>query len=176
MEIRGRRDEDLPGLVAALESVNEADKYPPHIPGDLRDLIAVPYELSAFVAEMDGRPVGHVALHPYSARAVMAAASEATGAPVESLAAVARLFVEVDARGSGVGRRLLEAAVNDANVRGRTAVLDVWTELPAAVALYESAGWRRVGDVTFEFRSGCTSRCAHTGPLHSFVYVAPPGG
>lgn len=173
VEIRPRRDEDVPALVGALDAVCTVDRYPPHVPGDLEALIATPYELSAFVAEMDGRPVGHVALHPYTARAVMAAASEATATPVASLAAVARLFVDLGARGAGVGSRLLETVTVEATRLGRTPILDVWSELDAAIAMYESAGWRRIGQVSFEFKSGCTSRCAHTGPLRSFVYAGP---
>lgn len=176
MEIRPRRAEDLPALVASLDAVCAVDRYPPHVPGDLEAIIAPPYELSAFVAEIDGRPVGHVALHPYTARAVMAAASDATAIPVASLAAVARLFVDLGARGAGVGSRLLEAVTVEAAQLGRTAILDVWSELDAAIALYESAGWRRIGAVSFEFKSGCTSRCAHTGPLRSFVYAGPLEG
>ena len=52
------------------------------------------------------------------------------------------LFVEADARGSGLGRALVEATLDRARERGcRRVELDVNTENPPALALYRSLGF-----------------------------------
>jgi len=75
----------------------------------------------------------------------------------------------------GLGRKLLEAAVEAAIAIGRHPILDVWTELDGAIALYERAGWLRLGEVTFAFSEACGPDCLHTSnSLRSYVYSAPP--
>jgi GNAT superfamily N-acetyltransferase len=54
------------------------------------------------------------------------------------------------ARRGGVARALLETAAAGAHHRGRRPVLDVATQLRAAVRLYESCGWERAGEVVIE--------------------------
>lgn len=104
----------------------------------------------------------------------MAAGSDATGVPVDELAVVARLFVDPRTRGTGVGRMLLAAAASLSREHGRRPVLDVWERLPAAIALYESAGWEKVGPVDIRFRSPCSEACVHDGDgIRSFVFVGP---
>jgi ribosomal protein S18 acetylase RimI-like enzyme len=57
------------------------------------------------------------------------------------------LFVREDARGSGLGRALVEATVARAHERGcRRIELDVWERNEAALALYRSLGFRDEGD------------------------------
>ena len=57
------------------------------------------------------------------------------------------LFVVDEARGSGVGRALVEAAVKRARERGCTRIeLDVNEANPAALALYESLGFEGWSD------------------------------
>ena len=62
-------------------------------------------------------------------------------------------------------RLLLDAATGAAAARGLHPVLDVDTELSAAIALYESAGWTRAGQVTVRFRDG--------NILNEYVYLGP---
>lgn len=58
---------------------------------------------------------------------------------------IAKMAVDAAARGRGTGRRLLEAAVAEARRRGAaTLVLASSVDLPAAVHLYESVGFRHV--------------------------------
>ncbi len=57
------------------------------------------------------------------------------------------------------------AAAADAAARGLHPVLDVDTGLTAAIALYESAGWTRAGEITVRFRDGNT--------LNEYVYLGP---
>lgn len=174
MRIRPRADGDLPRLVSLADSVRAVDRWPPHRTGSTRDFIASSDPLAALVAEDDREVVGHVAVHDRSAATVMALASDTLGVEGSGLGAVARLFVDPARRGRGFGMRLLEASVEATIATGRHPILDVWTELDGAIALYERAGWVRLGEVTFTFRNPCGHDCLHSnGSLRSFVYCAP---
>ena len=87
-----------------------------------------------FVAVADGRVVGWVALAPTSSRACYAGVAESS------------LYVAEGARGSGVGRALMEAMIASARASG------IWTihagmfpENVASLALHERLGFRLVG-------------------------------
>lgn len=85
------------------------------------------------------RPGSHAATEVWTA---------ATQRPVERLAEVTRLFAAPEARGSGVGRRLLQQAVDAAHRLDLWPVLDVRHDgRPGASRLYEAAGWRPAGRV-----------------------------
>jgi GNAT superfamily N-acetyltransferase len=172
VSVRERREEDLPGLERILQEL-EADGHPPHRPREATRFLAAPNEMASFVFELNGEVVGHVAVHEYSARSVMAVASEGLNRPVGDFAAVARLFVASDGRRRGVGRALLDCAAAAASLDlGRHPILDVWNRLSPAIGLYESAGWARVGAATINFRSICTPACVHDGSsIDSFVYA-----
>lgn len=173
MEVRPRTEDDHPTLARILSRV-ALDGYPPHRPTAPTEFFAAGSELVAFVYEVEGRVVGHVAFHRYSARSVMAAASEGTGVPPDGLGAVARLFVDPRFRHRRIGTTLLDATVHYAREVGLRPVLDVWERLPAAIALYESAGWERVGSVEITFGSPCSVECVHEGnSIRSIVLVAP---
>lgn len=171
--LRPREGGDLPAIQLIIEQTREEDGYPPHWPENLATLFGGLNELWSSVAGEDA-PIGHVALHRRSSREVMDLASEATGLIPAELAVVARLFVRSDVRHRGLGSKLLDAAVAEARRSRLQPILDVWTELHTAIALYEKAGWRRVGTVTLRFGSTCTERCVHRGDsITSHVLVAP---
>jgi GNAT superfamily N-acetyltransferase len=163
--VRRRTDEDVAACEQLVRIVHKLDGYPGHWPSDLRDFVAQPDTLAAWVALVDGGIVGHVALLPDSSDASMALAMTATGLPLESLGFVSRLFVAPDARRHGVGRTLLEKAATFAHDLGRHPVLDVVTRFQNAIDLYESSRWARAGVVTAHIAGGVT--------LEEFVYVAP---
>ena len=121
--------------------------------------------LSAWVAEYGGAFAGHVAMHRQSLPVVMETAARALDMDPSQLSVVARLIVDPSTRRSGVGRALLEAAAADARRRGLHPILDVATHYDAAIALYESCGWRNAGEVTMVFGDGTE--------LQSYVYLAP---
>jgi ribosomal protein S18 acetylase RimI-like enzyme len=81
-----------------------------------------------YVAEIGGHVVGSIALRDRG---------DGTGR-------IGKFFVARDARGQGVGRTLLEAAVAEARSRALRQ-LDLLTRdrFEAAIHLYESTGWKR---------------------------------
>ena len=87
--------------------------------------------IDEFVAELDGRVVGSIALRDRG---------DGTGH-------ISKFFVDAAIRGRGAGRKLLEAAVVAAQKRGlRELDLDTRSQFKAAVHLYESTGWERGPD------------------------------
>jgi N-acetylglutamate synthase-like GNAT family acetyltransferase len=85
------------------------------------------------IAEVDGHPIGCVALIP-----------DGSGAYELS-----KMAVSPDLRGQGAGRKLLTAAIERARQLGaRSLFLGSSTKLPAAVHLYEAVGFRHVAPET----------------------------
>jgi GNAT superfamily N-acetyltransferase len=163
--LRERTDADLDACVRLVAEVRGVDGYPPYLPdNDFMRLLTEPPPLVAFVATAGDTVVGHAALLRSTSAEAMALASEALGVEPARLGVVARLFAAVDQRRAGVGRLLLGASTAAARVRGLVPILDVWVELRAAVALYESAGWIRLGTVRNELP---------IGPHDVDVFVAP---
>ena len=165
MLIRDRRPEDGAALEEIALETHAYDGYPKYLPSDLRSFIVDPDALVAWVAELDGMVVGHAALHSRSVQEVMNVALGATGLREDQVAVLARLLVSPSVRGMGIGRALLERATSAAAQLGRRAVLDVVEEHVAAIALYDRAGWTRVGQVEWKLPDG--------RPLREFVYVSP---
>jgi len=90
------------------------------------------------IADLDGRPVGCVALAP-----------DGTGAWELSKMAVAS-----ESRGHGTGRKLLAAAVDHAGELGaRSLFLGTSRKLASAVHLYETFGFRHVPRETLRLTS-----------------------
>jgi L-amino acid N-acyltransferase YncA len=86
------------------------------------------------VAQRDGRIRGWLALSAWSARAVY------RGVAWESV------YVAEDARGHGIGRRLLDAAIQDSEAAGFwTLLAGIEAENAASLAVHERAGFRRIG-------------------------------
>ena len=165
MPVRERTDADLDDCVRLARVVHELDRYPVFLPDDLRRFITAPDALAAWVAELDGQIIGHVALRSSSSAAVVAMASEALKLPADRLGVVARLLVSPQHRRHGTGRSLLEVARRHAHVRGLWPILDVVTHQHGAIALYDKCGWTRAGQVT--------SRYGDDVVLDELVYLGP---
>ena len=87
-----------------------------------------------FVARLDGRVVGWTALARYSSRDVYA------GVAWESV------YVDVAARGRGIGSALLAAIIPASEAAGIwTLIAGVQANNPASLTLHERAGFRRIG-------------------------------
>jgi GNAT superfamily N-acetyltransferase len=152
--VRPRSEHDLPACEELARIVHEHDGYPAFQSRNARTFLASPGALNAWVAEIDGVTVGHVALHPTSSEEVMVLASTQTGLRPDQLGVVARLFVSPTARGQGAGRSLVATAVDQARQRGLCPVLDVDISLHAAIRLYEANGWLRAGTVNVRLPNG----------------------
>ena len=139
--VRPRRPQDLAALVPVLERTHREVGYPVRTCNVRAGWLAEPVELGGWVAEQDGRVVGHVALHPASG-ACAPLWREATGRPEDGLAVVSRLLS--DARGAGSA--LLACAEAEAALRGRVPVLEVELD-SAARPFYRRRGWTEVGQV-----------------------------
>ncbi len=127
LRVRERAGErDLEACVGVLVQVHKADGYPVNWPALPADWLAGSAALGAWVAELDGRIVGHVALARSGAEDVAPRLwSERAGVGVEGAAVVSRLFVAPDARGHGIGALLMGRAVRESRARGLHPVLDM---------------------------------------------------
>ncbi len=97
-----------------------------------------------FGAEIDSLPGPYVA--PAGCLLLAAGDSGAVGikgGPIEGTCELKRFFVDESARGLGVGRALLAAAVEFAVAAGhQRMLLDTKADLTSAIRLYESVGFR----------------------------------
>ena len=86
------------------------------------------------VAERDGEVIGWAALSPTSRRACYAGVAENS------------VYVDLDARGQGVGRRLLSELLAGADAAGVwTVQASIFPENVASVELHRGCGFRVVG-------------------------------
>lgn len=144
--VRDRRDDDVPALAVALAEQQALSQYPVRwpLPFPVEEFLVRPGEERAWVAELDGRVVGHVAVYELEGdlRDHFVAA---TG--TDDLAELAVLFVAADVIGTGVGGRLHDTAVDWIVSTGRQPVLDVVPVHARAVEVYRHRGWEAVGEV-----------------------------
>jgi GNAT superfamily N-acetyltransferase len=165
LQVRARTDADLPACEGLVAAVHDQDGYPLYFPGrNARTLLTRPDPLAALVAVKGDEVVGHVALHAGHETPMAVLAALELQCEVDQLGVVARLFTATTHRREGIGRVLLNVCTNEAHARCLLPVLDVSLELRAAIALYESCGWTRLGTVNVELPDGRI--------LPEYVYVA----
>ncbi|HXW82573.1 MAG TPA: GNAT family N-acetyltransferase [Acidimicrobiales bacterium] len=171
MIVRPRNESDLDSCERIARLVHELDGYPALLTDGLRAFVEGSGFYAAWVAEVDGQVVGQVLLRPRSSSTVMEMVRQATGLADDRFGVIARLFVSPAVRRRGIGRALLTTATTAAVSRGLVPVLDVVTKNTAAMALYESMGWARVGTAVVQFHDGpVLDEVVYIGPL------APPPG
>lgn len=155
--IRARRDEDVPALARTLLEQQPTSGYPHRdpLPFPAEEFIRRPGQSAAWVAEVGGEPVGHVAISTPPDPAGLAGGDadlvrtwmDAHGRAHDELGEVVLLFTATGARGSGVGTALLATAVGALRDRGLAPCLDVVPTGVEATLLYRRTGWREVGTV-----------------------------
>ncbi|MEU5363936.1 GNAT family N-acetyltransferase [Streptomyces sp. NPDC005925] len=143
--IRCRTDGDVENCVRVLAEVHRRDGYPVNWPDRPAAWLSQDSGLKAWVAELDGRVVGHVSLSRAGEGDLAPGLWSGRNGTRETLTAVvSRLFVAPWARGHGIGALLIGRAVAEARGRGLHPVLDVVASDTAAAALYERLGWERL--------------------------------
>jgi GNAT superfamily N-acetyltransferase len=140
--VRRRTDGDVEECVRVLAEVHRRDGYPVNWPDQPGEWLSHGPLLGSWVAELDGRLVGHVGLSQGGeGDPAPMAWSERNGTAPGATAVVSRLFVAPRSRGRRIGALLIGRAVEEARHRGLHPVLDVVTTDTAAAALYERLGW-----------------------------------
>lgn len=162
MRVRPRAEADVERLLAIVARTHESDRYPRILPDVSRDFVVSRHEVAAWVAEADD-VVGQVAILELLGDDDLRARTDGWGLS-DGVVIVGRLFVDPSARGSGAGRALLGAATAGAHERGRRPILDVMKDAEAAIALYEQAGWERIGDVQRSLRGEVFDEWVFLGP------------
>jgi GNAT superfamily N-acetyltransferase len=140
--IRARTESDADPLVGVLAEVHLSDAYPMMATHVSREWLFDPGFEAAWVAAIDGVPIGHIAVkRGYGGAAI----ERASGRPATETLGVTRFFVGKSARGTGAASALLDAVDDFASEMGLALALDVVEFNTAAIALYERRGWKRVG-------------------------------
>ena len=135
LTVRPRRPEDLPRLVELLAEQQPSSGYPHRwpLPFPAERFLSRPGELTAWVAERDGEPLGHACVQrvdqdpePGSPAALaLPHWLRAHGRPAAQLGLLSALFVSLAARGTGAGGLLLDTATSWIGGAGLAACLDV---------------------------------------------------
>jgi GNAT superfamily N-acetyltransferase len=165
--IRARVESDIPESAAGLVRVHATDGYPVEGVSRPEAWLTPSGILNAWVAEVAGRIVGHVAVsRPNDEEAVSLWLSQ-SGTDEEKVGVLARFFVIPEARKKAVGGSLMHAAVDYAQDSGIRLVLDVMAKDTAAIRLYTRLGWTRIGTAVHTFGEGRQT-------TQAICFVSPP--
>ncbi|NEB36764.1 GNAT family N-acetyltransferase [Streptomyces sp. SID14515] len=150
--VRPRESRDLAEAATVLTAVHESDGYPVEGVEAPEAWLSPEGLLTAWVAELDGNLVGHVAINsPQPGEEVARIWREKSGDDNSGIGVLARLFVAREARKESAGKQLVEAATTYARKRHLRLVLEVLTKDAAAIRLYERLGWQRIGETVHTF-------------------------
>ncbi|MFC8130524.1 GNAT family N-acetyltransferase [Streptomyces sp. NPDC057302] len=167
MTVRPFEEADLDSAAAALVEVHETDGYPVEGVEDPQAWLRSKDVLAAWVADVEGKIVGHVAIMRSQGEDAVSLWTEQSGDDEANVGVLARLFVVREARKHAAGKRLMEAATDFGQKQGLRLVLDVMTKDAAAIRLYERLGWRKIGEATHHFGDGES--------ILAVCYVSPKG-
>jgi GNAT superfamily N-acetyltransferase len=133
--IRTRTAADLDDCVRLLAEVHKTAGYPVNWPADPGGWLSPEEALGCWVLTLDGELAGHL----------IVTAEDADTALVE------RLFVDPRRTRAGLGRQLLEHAIDFAAEQGRRLTLDVVNSRHGAVEFYRRAGWQETGRIPIDW-------------------------
>lgn len=144
---RPRRDVDIPSLIGILTRQQAETQYPFHWPPDREPerFLHRPSELEAWVAELGGNVVGHVAIQSVADDELGQMWAAGHGVPITELRCISVLYADRRLPRRGIGSALLARATQRALAEGGAPVLDVVAGHLDAVSLYLSRGWHEVG-------------------------------
>jgi ribosomal protein S18 acetylase RimI-like enzyme len=154
--VRRRELDDVPEVAKLIMRQQPVTRYPFRnpLPFPVEEFVVRRGELAAWVVEVStgstskSRVVGHVSVLDVTDHPVGPEWSAAAGRPVEDLAAVSVLVVDLDLGRRGVGSALMDACEAYLEEIGRTPVLEVVADAQSrALGLYLKRGWRVVGEV-----------------------------
>jgi GNAT superfamily N-acetyltransferase len=149
--IRCRIESDLPQAAAGLVTVHASDGYPVEGVSEPERWLTPAGMLRAWVAEIGGDVVGHVAVSRPDGEEAVDLWLRRSGSDTAAVAVLARLFVVPEARGQAVGAALTHAATAYAEAQGLRLVLDVMAKDTAAIRLYTGLGWTELGTAVHRF-------------------------
>jgi len=153
LTIRPRTEADLPALTQVLAAQQSLTRYPMRwpLPFPIEQFVVRDVDLAGWTAELDHRPVGHVAVQGvddvFTPALLSAPWADAHGRPTDRLGVLGTLFVDPGVRRQGLGRRLHDTAVDWMRAHDLAPCLDVVPVHAAAVEMYAGLGWREVGRV-----------------------------
>ncbi|SED90959.1 Ribosomal protein S18 acetylase RimI [Streptomyces sp. 3213] len=165
MIVRPFEDADLSGAASALVEVHETDGYPVEGVSSPERWLRSEDVMAAWVAEVRGKIVGHVAVMKPHGEDAVSMWVEKSGDDEQSVAVLARLFVVKEARKNATGEKLMIAAMDHAISQHIRLVLDVMTKDHAAIRLYERLGWIKIGEAAHQYGDG--------QQIDAVCYVAP---
>ncbi len=144
---RPRSELDIPPLIDILAGQQAETQYPFRWPPDHgpEQFLRRPGEIEAWVAELGGTVVGHVAIQAVTDDDLGQMWAAAHGVPIGQLRCISVLFADRRLFRRGIGSALLARATERALADGGAPVLDVVAGHLNAVSLYLSQGWHEVG-------------------------------
>lgn len=163
--VRAREPSDLPALITVLESVYQSDGYPVDGVANAASFLSPPGLFSAWVVTVNDIIVGHALVAEPAPGDMAVTAWARQGGDPARVAVLNRLFVDSRARVKGLGKLLVQTAVAWATANGKRLVLEVLEDRKAAAAIYESLGWRRIGEGVHDDGNG--------GQFAARLYVSP---
>ena len=155
--VRPRRPADVPLVGDLIMRQQPQTRYPFRnpLPFPIEEFVVRHGELAAWVAETVPGPaadaravVGHVSVLDVTDHEIGPSWADAVGRPVEELAAVSVLVVDLGLGRRGIATRLMDDCEAYIRGLGRTPVLEVVADAHSrAVGLYLHRGWRVIGEV-----------------------------
>lgn len=166
---RPRCDVDIPALIDILARQQAETQYPFRWPPDRapEHFLRRPSEIEAWVAELGGNVVGHVAIQSVADDELGQMWAAAHGVPITELRCISVLYADRRLLRRGIGSALLARATQRALADGGAPVLDVVAGHLDAVSLYLSRGWHEVGRFRPEWLP------ASEDPVHAMILPRP---